>query len=94
MAECKGGIELVQAICIIVFWKAPSDGSGWLKIGFAVRLGFSLRLHFRRTGPLPGDPHDAWVVLDRERTWFNLTCKSPAHICHGSDSQLDPHRRF
>ncbi|GAA5942572.1 fungal specific transcription factor domain-containing protein [Sporobolomyces koalae] len=74
MAECKGGIELIQSICILVFWKAPSDGTGWLKIGFAIRLAFSLKLHERRTTPLPNDPHEAWTVLDRERTWFNLTC--------------------
>lgn len=108
MADCNGGIELVQAICLVVFWKvsaqrarawfgpparelskagldlvqAPTDATGWLKIGFAIRLAYSLKLHTRRTTALPADPVEAWAVLDRERTWFNLTC-APRHR-HGT----------
>lgn len=51
-----------------------SDNSAWLKVGFAIRLGYSLRLHARRTVPLPPDEMEARRILDGERTWLNLIC--------------------
>jgi hypothetical protein len=45
-------IDMVQAICVCNFWKAPTD-SIWLKIGIAIRLAYQLRLHEAKDAP-PG----------------------------------------
>jgi hypothetical protein len=44
-------IDMVQAICVCNFWKAPTD-SIWLKIGIAIRLAYQLRLHEAKDAPL------------------------------------------
>lgn len=45
MTEGECYIELVQALCIMVYWKSPTDNTAFLKVGHAVRLGFQLNLH-------------------------------------------------
>lgn len=52
-ASCSTGI--IQALMILVYWKAPSDRSGWLKIGMAVRMGYQLGWHLTMDRPLPTD---------------------------------------
>ncbi|BGP25147.1 hypothetical protein JCM10295v2_004067 [Rhodotorula toruloides] len=68
------GIGLVQALLILCYWKEPMDSSAWLKIGYAIRLGFQLGLHVKRTAPLPTDELAARIQLDRERCWIVLIC--------------------
>lgn len=50
------------------------DSSAWMRVGYAIRLGYQLRLHRRRQTPLPPDELEARVILDRERTWIVLIC--------------------
>lgn len=74
IAECVASIELVQAICILHYWKKPTDGRGWLRLGHAIRLGYQLDLHLPRRGALPADERAARLAIDRERTWISLFC--------------------
>ncbi|BGP08619.1 Protein priB [Rhodotorula toruloides] len=74
------GIGLVQALLILCYWKEPMDSSAWLKIGYAIRLGFQLGLHVKRTTPLPTDDLAARVLLDRERCWIVLICFDASHL--------------
>jgi hypothetical protein len=69
-------LGLVQALMIMVYWKAPDDRSAWIKIGLAIRLAYQLRLHLAYTPhrPLPADDFQARRVLDGERVWFCLVC--------------------
>ncbi|KAM0789471.1 hypothetical protein ACM66B_000291 [Microbotryomycetes sp. NB124-2] len=72
--ECQGGIGLVQGMAMLCYWKEPKDFTVWTKTGFIIRYGYTLRLHARRSTPLPEDELEARLVLDRERTWLNLIC--------------------
>ncbi|BGP32612.1 hypothetical protein JCM10296v2_004393 [Rhodotorula toruloides] len=74
------GIGLVQALLILCYWKEPMDSSAWLKIGYAIRLGFQLGLHVKRTTPLPTDDLAARILLDRERCWIVLICFDASHL--------------
>jgi hypothetical protein len=38
-------LELVQALCILVYWKRPTDKSAWIKLGLALRIAYQLRMH-------------------------------------------------
>ncbi|GAA5850852.1 hypothetical protein JCM8547_009107 [Rhodosporidiobolus lusitaniae] len=67
-------VGLCQAILIQAYWKEPFDSSAWLKIGYAIRLGYQLGLHRNRKTPLPPDELEARVVVDAERTWVTLCC--------------------
>ncbi|GAA6009006.1 hypothetical protein JCM10207_004062 [Rhodosporidiobolus poonsookiae] len=85
VTRCMGGdgeldIGLVQACLLCSYWKEPFDSSAWLKIGFAIRLAYQLRLHHKRKGPLPANEHEARVLLDRERTWITLVCFDNSYI--------------
>lgn len=74
IADALSQIGLVQALCLLVYWKLPEDNSAWMKIGLAIRLGYQLRLHTRRQTPLPAVESEARLILDRERTWYCLIC--------------------
>lgn len=74
IAESVASIELVQAICILHYWKKPTDGRGWLRLGHAIRLGYQLDLHLARRDALPADERAARLAIDRERTWISLFC--------------------
>ncbi|BEJ00543.1 hypothetical protein CcaverHIS631_0504000 [Cutaneotrichosporon cavernicola] len=74
IAECVATIELAQAICILHYWKKPTDGRGWLRLGHAIRLGYQLDLHLPPRRPLPADEREARLAIDRERTWISLFC--------------------
>lgn len=60
-ASCSTGI--VQALMILVYWKAPSDRSGWLKIGMAARMGYQLGWHVIAHRVLPIDDQAARRLL-------------------------------
>lgn len=72
--DLQQDIGLLQAILLLVYWKEPRDSSAWMRVGYAIRLGYSLRLYRKRTGPLPADEFEARILLDRERTWIVLIC--------------------
>ncbi len=70
---CSTGV--VQALLILVYWKEPTDQSGWVRIGIAIRLAYQLGWHERWTKPPvppPTDPTRYREQLDTERTWFCL----------------------
>ncbi|GAA6042147.1 hypothetical protein JCM8097_004982 [Rhodosporidiobolus ruineniae] len=73
-------IGLIQAILISVYWKEPFDSSAWLKVGYAIRLGYQLGIHHKRRGPLPPDVLEARMQLDGERTWITLVCFDHSYI--------------
>lgn len=68
-------IGLIQALILMITWKDPNDGSSWVKLGIAIRLGYQLGMHIQRKGGLPPDEHKARRVVDIERTWYTLSCK-------------------
>ncbi len=74
VAECVCAIELVQAICLLHYWKKPTDGRGWLRLGHAIRLGYQLDLHLPRRKRLPLGELEGRLAIDRERTWISLFC--------------------
>jgi len=63
-------LSIVQAMLIMVHWKAPTDKSAWVKLGIAIRLSYQLDLHVVRHTPLPVDEMSARKVRAAERTWF------------------------
>ncbi|WWD22922.1 hypothetical protein CI109_107417 [Kwoniella shandongensis] len=67
-------VGIVQAIMILMYWKAPADTSAWRKIGIAIRIGYQLYWHVPRTQPLPEDEMAARQILNLERTWMCLFC--------------------
>lgn len=73
MGHCD--IGLVQALIIMVCWKDPTDGSSWVKLGIAIRLGYQLGLHVLRTQPLPANEFEARIVANAERTWYTVSCE-------------------
>jgi hypothetical protein len=54
---------MVQSLLIAVFWKEVTDVSAWRKVGMAIRMGFQLRWHVKRTSELPKDEMAARVVI-------------------------------
>ncbi|KAJ9111087.1 hypothetical protein QFC19_001285 [Naganishia cerealis] len=65
-------IGIVQALSILSCWKEPHDKGGWLRLGYAIRMGYELGLDQPPQRPLPKDRLKALEVLNRERTWFQL----------------------
>ena len=63
-------IGVVQSLMLLTYWKDPEDTSGWMKVGMAIRLGYSLFWHIPRTDPLPDDEMEAREMLNAERTWY------------------------
>ncbi|GAA5864625.1 hypothetical protein JCM1840_002177 [Sporobolomyces johnsonii] len=74
IGDSVADIGLVQAILLLVYWKEPFDRSAWLRVGFAIRLGYQLGLHHKRRTPLPANDLEARLILDKERTWITLIC--------------------
>ncbi|GAA5945842.1 hypothetical protein JCM3775_001903 [Rhodotorula graminis] len=72
-------IGLLQSLLILTYWKEPFDTSAWLRVGYAIRLGYQLGLHHKRRHPLPENEHEARVMLDRERTWIVLICNDNSY---------------
>lgn len=65
-------IGVIQSLMLQTYWKDPEDTSGWMKVGIAIRLGYSLFWHIPRADPLPEDERAARELLNAERTWFTL----------------------
>lgn len=65
-------IGVIQSLMLQTYWKDPEDTSGWMKVGIAIRLGYSLFWHIPRADPLPDDERAARELLNAERTWFTL----------------------
>ncbi|KLT42907.1 hypothetical protein CC85DRAFT_71925 [Cutaneotrichosporon oleaginosum] len=65
-------IGVIQSLMIMTYWKDPEDTSGWMKVGMAIRLGYSRFWHIPRHDPLPDDEREARKLLNAERTWFCL----------------------
>lgn len=55
MSEGMCDIQLVQALCIMVYWKSPTDNTAFLKIGHAIRMAYQLNLHLPKRSSLPTD---------------------------------------
>ena len=56
-------IGLIQALMILVCWKAPTDRSAFIKIGMAVRLGYQHGWYRQSVRTLPHDERDVRLVL-------------------------------
>ncbi|TKA53208.1 hypothetical protein B0A53_04064 [Rhodotorula sp. CCFEE 5036] len=87
--DVEPDIGLLQAILLLVYWKEPMDSSAWMRVGYAIRLGYQLRLHRRRHTPLPSDELEARVILDRERTWIALICFDNSYDLHDEDREVE-----
>ncbi|KAM0745980.1 hypothetical protein T439DRAFT_146362 [Meredithblackwellia eburnea MCA 4105] len=82
-SDALSELGFVQALMCLVYWKEPTDSSSWLRIGYAIRLGYQLRLHHPRTTPLPDDDQEARMILDRERTFILMNCFDAAYRLYG-----------
>ncbi|GAA5872818.1 hypothetical protein JCM3774_006340 [Rhodotorula dairenensis] len=87
--DVEPDIGLLQAILLLVYWKEPMDSSAWMRVGYAIRLAYQLRLHQRRCTPLPSDELEARVILDRERTWIALICFDNSYTMHEEDCEVE-----
>lgn len=56
-------IGVIQSLMLMTYWKDPEDTSGWMKVGMALRLGYSLFWHIPRQDPLPDDEREARKLL-------------------------------
>ncbi|KAM0753993.1 hypothetical protein T439DRAFT_353737 [Meredithblackwellia eburnea MCA 4105] len=91
MIETLSCVEVIQAICILVYWKEPHDTSAWMRVGWVTRLGYQLRLHALRETPLPSDNElEARKIMDRERTWLTLVCFDSSYRLNGDYSEPTP----
>lgn len=63
-------LSLVQALMVMVHWKAPEDQSAYMKLGMAFRAACQLQLGKSIGQPLPSDEHAARERLDGERLWL------------------------
>ncbi|KAJ9092879.1 hypothetical protein QFC20_007252 [Naganishia adeliensis] len=61
-------IGIVQALSILSCWKEPHDKGGWLRLGYAIRMGYELGLDQPPQRPLPKDRLRALEVLRMIRT--------------------------
>jgi hypothetical protein len=73
VGEGRCDVGLIQALILMVTWKDPHDGSSWVKLGIAIRLGYQLGMHVQRRTLLPRDTLEARQVVDIERTWYTLS---------------------
>ncbi|GAA5990717.1 hypothetical protein JCM10908_003202 [Rhodotorula pacifica] len=94
IARAMGGdiepdIGLLQGILLLVYWKEGMDSSAWMRVGYAIRLGYQLRLHRKRHEPLPANEHEARVLLDRERTWIVLVCFDNSYMLHDEEADVE-----
>ncbi|KAL1408260.1 hypothetical protein Q8F55_005066 [Vanrija albida] len=86
-------VPLIQALLVLVSWKAPSDRTSYIKLGLAVRLMYQLRLEFpTEVVPLPSADDESRRLVDAERTVciligldlsYSLMFQLPA-ACHPS----------
>jgi hypothetical protein len=63
-------IGIVQSIIISVYWKAPTDRTAWMKIGWAVRMGYQMRWHHPWRTQLPADERELRMAL--VSAWANV----------------------
>ncbi|WWC99991.1 hypothetical protein V866_006900 [Kwoniella sp. B9012] len=67
-------IGTIQSLLILVCWKEPTDRSAWIKIGMAIRLGYQHGWYIPPKRVLPLKDREARLILNTERTWYNLIC--------------------
>lgn len=87
LADTLASVGFLQALLLLVYWKEPEDRSAWMRIGWAIRLGYHLGINVPREGPLPQDEWEARTTLDRERTWLNLICFDQCYRLHSLDNE-------
>lgn len=92
MADTVVEIGFVQAMLVLVYWKEPTDSSGWLRIGYAVRLGQQLRLHMPPPREWPTEEGAARECMNRARTWIVLVCFDHSYRLHSDDGYTDSYR--
>lgn len=56
-------IDIIQALLVLVCFKAPVDRSAWIKIGTAIRLAYQHGWYSRRKRTLPTDVYEARRIL-------------------------------
>ncbi|GAA6043175.1 hypothetical protein JCM8097_008709 [Rhodosporidiobolus ruineniae] len=92
LIDGKVSVGLIQSILLQVYWKEPTDMTGWLRIGEAIRMGYQLHLHAPRTTPLPTDEQEAREMMDRERTWIDLCAFDQTFFLQGGDDDDGIHQ--
>ncbi|GAA6018289.1 hypothetical protein JCM10207_000792 [Rhodosporidiobolus poonsookiae] len=88
----EASVPLLQSILLLVYWKPPLDRSAWMRIGMAIRMGYQLKLHKKRTAPLPAVEHAARLILDSERTWIVLICFDNDYSLSAGDDNDTTHQ--
>jgi len=74
--------EIVQGICLLTYWKEPSDSRAWLLVGYAIRACIEMGWHklrpqsFDPTLPEKKEPPETQLEVrerrNKERTWLML----------------------
>jgi hypothetical protein len=74
--------EIVQGICILTYWKEPSDSRAWLLVGYAIRASIEMGWHklrqpsFDPKAPVKSEPAETELEIrerrNKERTWLML----------------------
>ncbi|KAK8864558.1 hypothetical protein IAR55_001808 [Kwoniella newhampshirensis] len=73
-------IELIQCLCIMVYWKNAVDQSAWMRLGMAIRMGYQMRLHEQIQCGKDVPEKKRRIAVDRERTWYCLACFDSLNI--------------
>ncbi|KAM0745825.1 hypothetical protein T439DRAFT_152636 [Meredithblackwellia eburnea MCA 4105] len=63
LSDTISHIGVIQALCMLVFWKEPQDRSAWMRVGWCLRLATQLKLYTVREGPLPPDEMEARLIM-------------------------------
>ncbi|PGH00029.1 hypothetical protein GX51_06028 [Blastomyces parvus] len=74
--------EIVQGICLLTYWKEPSDSRAWLLVGYAIRAAIEMGWHkFKPSGPDSSSSSmresveselEVRELRSKERTWLML----------------------
>ncbi|OJD18325.1 hypothetical protein AJ78_01638 [Emergomyces pasteurianus Ep9510] len=81
---CTGQIstEIVQGICLLTYWKEPSDSRAWLLVGYAIRAAIEMGWHKFKPPCLDGSASSVGESMEtelevrglrsKERVWLML----------------------
>ncbi|EDN07411.1 GAL4 & fungal specific transcription factor domain-containing protein, priB [Histoplasma capsulatum] len=82
LSSGKISTEIVQGICLLTYWKEPSDSRAWLLVGYAIRAAIEMGWHKFKPPPLhhtegsTREPMESEIEVrelrSKERSWLML----------------------
>ena len=73
LLSARYDIQLLQSILLLAHWREVSDGSAFVDIGTAIRLGYQLELHTSHD-PACRATGSVYEQLDRQRSESEVSC--------------------